>query len=224
MILIPILIADILNPVLLAGTIFSLGSRHPFLNSVLVLGSFLLTYFLSGILIAVGLEMFEDAFHIPPGFDYAIEMLVATLLFYIAWDTYKVGDRHPEEQLKKDVNLGVIGSIALGVQINLVGLPFAVPYLAAIDQILKAEASVTLTLTVLLLYNIAYILPYSLLIPLRVIYKKESDAVFQSINNWMHHITTKYLPILFLILGLLLVEDAVSYFIGYREYSFLSLI
>lgn len=224
MILIPILIADILNPVLLAGMIFSLGSKHPFINSLAVLTSFLVTYFLAGIVIAVGLEKFENIFHIPPGFDYILELLVAALLFYIAWDAFKEGDRHPENKLKRDENLGVMGSIALGAQINIVGLPFAVPYLAAIDQILKAEINVPLTLALLLLYNIAYVFPYFLLIPLRVIYRKESDAIFESINDWMHRVTTKYLPIIFVILGLFLVEDAVSYLIGYREYSFLSLI
>lgn len=223
LILFPILIADILNPVLLAGTIFSLGSKHPLINSLAVLTSYLTTYFLAGVLIAVGLEQFENVFHIPQGFDYILELMVAALLFYIAWDTYKKGDSHPEKKLRRDENLGLMGSLALGAQINLVGLPFAVPYLAAIDQILKAEINVPVTLTVLLLYNIAYVFPYFLLIPLRIIYRKESDAIFDSINDWMHRVTTQYLPGILVALGLLLVEDAVSYLIGYREYSFLSL-
>lgn len=224
LILIPILIADILNPVLLAGTIFSLGSKHPLINSLAVLGSFLATYFLSGIIIAVGLEKFENVFHLPPGFDYVLELLVAFLLFYMAYSTFKEGDTHPEKELKRDENLGLIGSIALGTQINLVGLPFAVPYLAAIDQILKAEINVPLTLLILFLYNIAYVFPYFLLVPLRIIYQKESQPIFEAINDWMHRVTTKYLPIIFAALGLLLIEDALSFLLGYREYSFLSLI
>ena len=223
-ILIPILIVDILNPVLLAGTIYSLGSRHPLMNALGVLGSYLATYFLAGILMAVGLEQFENAFRIPPGFDYILELIVAALLFYFAWDQYRAGDRHPEKKLRQEKKMGFFSYLLLGVQVNLVGLPFAIPYLAAIDQILKAELSIVSALWVLLVYNTVYVLPYFLLIPLRVFYKKESDVIFESINDWMHQTCTKYLPILFFLLGLLLLEDAVSYLIGYREYSFLSLI
>jgi len=223
-ILIPILIADILNPVLLAGTIFSLGSRHPLVNAIAVLGSYLATYYLAGILIAVGLEKFENFFHIPPGFDYLLELCVAVLLFYIAWDQYRSGDKHPEKELTQEKEMGIFSYLFLGAQVNLVGLPFAVPYLAAIDQLLKAELEVVPTLWVLLVYNLAYILPYTLLIPIRLVYRKESEAVFESINDWMHRTCTKYLPVLFFLLGMLLIEDAVSYLIGYREYSFLSLI
>lgn len=223
-ILIPILVIDVLNPILLAGTIFSLGSRHPIVHSLAVLGSYLATYFLAGVLIAVGLEQFENVFRIPPGFDYTLELIVAALLFYFAWNQYKEGDTHPEEELHQEKKMGVGSYLFLGLQINLVGLPFAIPYLAAIDQILKAELNVIPILWVLFVYNILYVFPYFLLIPLRLFYKNQSDTLFESINNRMHKICTKYMPILFLILGLLLVEDAVSYLLGYREYSLLSLI
>lgn len=223
-ILIPILVADILNPVLLAGTIYCLGSRQPIINTLAVLMSFLVTYFLSGIVIAIGLELLEDYFHFPQEFDYVLELLIAALLFYMAWDQIKVGDRHPEKKLEKENCQTVIGSIALGVQINLVGLPFAIPYLAAIDQILKAEINIPLILILLLVYNICYVFPYFLLLPVRLVYKRESDVLFERINNWMHRVCTRYLPIFFIILGILLIEDAVSWLIGYREYSFIRLI
>lgn len=223
-VLIPILLVDLLNPVLLAGTVYGLGSRRPVTNGCTILTSFFITYFLAGIAIALALEMFTELFRIPHGFDYILEMTVAVLLFYSTWNQYKDTDSHPEEQLKHDEGMTLKDAALLGFQINLVGLPFAIPYLAAIDQILKAEINVIKTLSVLLLYNIGYVLPFTLLIFLRFFYKERSDTIFNSINYGIQHFCDKYMPIILFLLGLLLVEDAVSYFLGYREYSLLSLI
>lgn len=223
-ILTPILIVDLLNPILLAGTVYGLGSRRPIVNGSTVLISFFVTYFLAGIVIAISLEIFIDFFHIPHGFDYLLELAVAALLFYSAWSQKKETNSHPEEKLKHDEGMTLKEAALLGLQINLVGLPFAIPYLAAIDQILKAEISVIKMLSILLLYNIAYILPFTLLIFLRILYQKKSDAIFKSINVGIQRFSDKYMPVILFILGVLLVEDALSYFLGYREYSLLSLI
>nr|NGX57465.1 hypothetical protein [Chlamydiota bacterium] len=101
-VLLPILIADMINPVLLGGTIYSLGSRHPFINTFAVLLSFFVTYFLAGLIIAVSLETLTDYFHIPHYFDYILELIVAAALFYFAWKQYRAGDQHPEEKLKRN--------------------------------------------------------------------------------------------------------------------------
>ncbi len=223
-VLIPILIVDAINPVLLGGTIYSLGSHRPLVNTSGMLFSFFITYFLAGLIIAVALETLSESFHIPPTLDYVLELLVALFLFYFAWKQYREGDQHPERRLKRDKEMTLWGAAVLGFQINLVGLPFAIPYLAAIDQILKAHISVPLTFFVLLLYNAFYVLPFAFLILLRVIYKKEGDAIFEGINQWMHNVCVQYIPWIFVALGLLLIEDAVSYLLGYREYSFLSML
>lgn len=223
-VLIPILIADLLNPVLFGGAVYSLGSTRPVINASGVLLSFFVTYFLAGLFIAVSLETLSDYFHLPLGFDYVLELIVAVLLFYFAWKQYKEGDQHLERKLRHDKGMTLWTACLLGAQINLVGLPLAIPYLAAIDQVLKADLRVAATIFVLLLYNIFYVLPFAFLILLRLIYKKESNVIFEKINYWMHSVCVKYMPLIFIFLGLLLVEDAVSYFLGYREYSFLSLI
>jgi cytochrome c biogenesis protein CcdA len=223
-ILLPFLIVDLINPILLGGVVYSLGSKHPIANGCMVLVSFFATYFLAGIAIAVSLELFTGVLKIPQGFDYVLELLVAVLLFYTAWSQYQTGDQHLEEELPHERGMTLWGAAFLGFQINLVGLPFAVPYLAAIDQVLKAELSVPEILLILLLYNVGYIFPFTLLVVLRIFYKKKSDAVFEAVTYWMHRFCDRYMPVILFILGLLLVEDAVSFLLGYRVYSFLSLI
>ena len=48
-IILPLLITDIINPVLLAAVIYSLGSNKPFLNSIFILLGWFLLYFIAGI-------------------------------------------------------------------------------------------------------------------------------------------------------------------------------
>jgi hypothetical protein len=48
-IILPLLITDIINPVLLAVVIYSLGSNKLFLNSIFILPGWFLLYFIAGI-------------------------------------------------------------------------------------------------------------------------------------------------------------------------------
>jgi len=137
-ILIPFLLADMINPVLLGGAIYTLGSRHPYRNSWAMFSSFLVTYLFSGVILAVGIEYLTDAFEIPLYFDYILELFVAALLFYFAWKQWKEGDQHPEEELDHEKGMSVWDSIFLGFQINIVGLPFAIPCLGSIGGRWKA--------------------------------------------------------------------------------------
>lgn len=230
LVLIPFLLVDIINPPLLAGTIYGLGTKKPYANSAVMLLSFLCLYLLAGIAIALGLESVIDYFsptnqekQSSPYFDYALELLLALLLFYLAAKQSQERDTHSIEELERS-DMTLKEAATIGILINVVGLPFAIPYLAAIDQILKADLHFIQIFFVLLVYNIFYILPYASLLLIRFTFPHESDRIFGGINSWMHRVTTKWMPWVFFLLGLLLVEDAVSFLLGYREYSFLELL
>ena len=148
----PILISDVLNPVLLAGVIFGLGSRRPFLNSTLLLLGWFFTYFAAGT------------------------------------------------------------SFWIGASINLIGMPFAIPYFAVLGQILKADLDWLPALMVLLIYNLLYIFPFSLLILIRLIYRQESDALFKSISDGMERLSGILMPVLLFLVGGVLLADAFVFF------------
>ncbi|MGA8165070.1 MAG: GAP family protein [Waddliaceae bacterium] len=223
LILVPILLADMVNPILFAGVVYGLGSRRWAVNTWIILISFSLSYFLAGLIIALGLEGFSQKYHIPEVFDYVLEFFVALLLFYFAWRMYRSGYQHPEKKLTGGKAMRAWDAWKMGFQINLIGLPFALPYLAAIDQILKADLHFITVICILFLYNAGYILPFAAMLGIRWLYQEQSQDIFDRINVWIDRVSEKYLPIIFAILGLLLIEDCVSYFLGYREYSFLSL-
>jgi len=221
-VLFPILLADAINPVLLAGVLYGLGSHRPMINSWMIILSFFVSYFLSGVAIALVFEEIVEIFHLPHGFDYAIEFVVALLLIAIGWSQLRSGDTHPEERLKHESSMSLWDAGMLGLQVNFVGLPFAIPYLAAIDQILKAQISAAASVVVLLVYNILYVSPFVAMIAIKWCFGEQSKPILEGFNRWMHTLSVKYLPWIFFVLALLLLEDCISFFLGYREYSFLS--
>ena len=83
-ILIPILLTDVVNPVLMGGVIFTLGSKRPYLNSAMILAGWFVVYFVSGIILAVGLEAFTVFLNNPRPIDFYIETVVALLLIWLA--------------------------------------------------------------------------------------------------------------------------------------------
>ena len=59
-VLVPILLVDVLNPVLFAMLVFAAGSGRPVGNSSAVLAGHTLAYFVAGVAIAHGMEQISD--------------------------------------------------------------------------------------------------------------------------------------------------------------------
>ena len=210
---IPILVSDVLNPVLLAGVIFGLGSRRPFLNSTLLLLGWFVTYFAAGILLALGLDAIIDFFKTPRPIDFVIETVLGLLLIGLGVYVVRSGQRHKKGREFDDADTLSAGtSFWIGASINLIGMPFAIPYFAFLGQILKADLDWMGALLVLLIYNLLYVLPFSLLIFIRLIYRQESDVLFKSISDAMEWLSAILMPILLFLVGGALLADAFVFF------------
>ena len=210
---IPILVSDVLNPVLLAGVIFGLGSRRPFLNSTLLLLGWFVTYFAAGILLALGLDAIIDFFKTPRPIDFVIETVLGLLLIGLGVYVVRSGQRHKKGREFDDADTLSAGtSFWIGASINLIGMPFAIPYFAFLGQILKADLDWMGALMVLLIYNLLYVLPFSLLIFIRLIYREESDVLFKSISDAMEWLSAILMPILLFLVGGALLADTFVFF------------
>jgi len=209
----PILITDVINPVLLAAVIFSLGSKRPFLNSWAILFGWLSIYFGSGILLAMGLEAILVFLQNPRPIDFYIQLAVAGLLLWFGVKlVQKNNPRNKAPDYGDASELGIGSSFMIGATINVIGLPFAVPYFAVLDQIVKSDLTWIPALLVLLVYNLLYILPFSLLMLIRVIYREESDAIFSKINEKMESIGNVLMPLIIFAIAAILIVDSVLYF------------
>ena len=213
-ILIPILVADIINPVLLAAVIFALGSQRAIINSLAVLSGWFVLYFISGIVLSLCLEAISKFLANPRPVDFYIEVVVGVMLVWLALHSYlKEAPRKKEKDFGDESALKPHNAFMIGAGINLIGLPFAIPYFAALDQIMKADFVWQEAVIALLAYNLLYILPFAAFILLKFMLGNKSDQILQTINQKMEKTGDFLFPLLILVIGLALITDAIYYFI-----------
>lgn len=79
----PVLLADILNPVLFAFMVYAVSSKQPVFNSSAILFGHTLAYFSAGIVLAIGLESMIQRLENPQRIDFYIGLLVGGLLLIV---------------------------------------------------------------------------------------------------------------------------------------------
>lgn len=215
--LVPIVVADALNPVLAAAVIFALGTPRPYRAAFWVLAGWFVVYFVAGIGLAAGLQRVTEVLANPRPIDFVIQTPIALALIWFAYTTARSGENpRTSQQVPRPTSsthtLGATAGLLLGATINLVGLPFALPYFAAIDQMLKADLSTGEAVVVLAIYNVAYILPFALLALLRFIYRDQADALLTRINAAMEKASRVLMPMMLFAVGAVLIVDTVLYF------------
>lgn len=212
-VLLPILLADVLNPVLFAFVIYAVGSERPFVNGAAAVAGHTLAYFVAGIVIALGLDRLADLLENPGTLAFALEgALGAVLLFVAAMSAGGSTSPAPEERTGRLTPLSAFG---LGMVINFVGIPFAVPYFAAVDQILKVDLDTAGAVFQLVLYNAGYALPFLALIGIRAALGEEARPVLDRINNAVERASGFVMPPLLGLAGIaLLVDSGVWFFTG----------
>lgn len=208
-VLAPILLADVLNPVLFGFMVYAAGTKSPIANSTAALMGHTLAYFGAGILLAPGIEGITARLGKPLFIDYIISLVIGILLIWMT-----VGSSRKKKEAKKPSYEGLspVKAFGLGAIINFIGIPFALPYFAALGQILKANLSTTHSVLVLLGYNLAYALPFMVIPGLLVIMGAAGRPVLERINVWVEKIAGYLMPVMMGGLGIALVVDAIVFF------------
>lgn len=214
----PILVVDVLNPVLLAAVLFALTTARPYASSLAVIIGHTAAYFTAGLLVIFGLAeilnrfldpVLERLLNNPQPMDFVISLAVGLALIVIAL-RWRMDPPEPSEKPPEPASQGLLSSFFLGAIINFVGLPFAVPYLAFLSQLLKLEPAQTIF--PLAIYNLLYAAPF-LAFPLVLrLVGPSAMSVLQRINAFVESKSAYIMPLLLLGLGLGLVADAGTYF------------
>ena len=210
-VLIPILLADVVNPVLFAFMVYAVGTDRPFINSSAALSGHTAAYLAFGILLAFAFDIITAWLANPTAIDYGLGFLVGLLLLWAAWRMRRGGKQ--EKQESRVEQLTPPRAFGIGAVINIIGLPFALPYFAALDQILKADLTVTDSIMVLAGYNLGYALPFLVVPVLALTLGDRSRPVLARINQQVDRISAYLLPLMLTLLGIALVVDAVRFFV-----------
>jgi len=215
--LIPIVIADVINPVLLAAVVYALASRRPYATSMSVLAGWFTVYLAAGVFLAEVIDWIAARLASPGPIEFTVQLVVGLFLLWVGFRAVRAGAPPKRGARKHEINenngMGLGAAFLLGASINVIGLPFAVPYFAAVNQIVKADPEYVTGLFVLILYNVFYILPFLGIIAVQAIFRAESRPMLERISSWMDRIGNVLLPGLLLLLGIVLFVDALVYLV-----------
>jgi len=205
----PILLVDMLNPVLFAVLVFAAGSSRPAANSSAILIGHTLAYFVAGVAVSHGIEQVAERLAHPQRIDFILSGVVGVGLLSMVLRTKQGGAPKASEP---EWQLTPVKCLGFGAIVNFVGVPFALPYFAVVDQILKADLSAAESLTTLAIYNIAYALPFAV-VPATVAISGEGAKPFlEKINAVLAKASDIVMPWMFGLLGLALLADSMTYF------------
>ena len=205
-----ILLTDIVNPVLFAFLVYAVGSDRPLLNSSALLIGHTAAYFMAGVILAIWLEAIMQRLKSPEPVDYGLSVVIGMLLVWFAFRSRSDTGKRPEDS---EPTLTPVSSFFYGAIVNFVGIPFAVPYFAALGQIMQADLSAPQGYAALVAYNVAYALPFLIVPGLRLAMGEASRDVLQRINARIEQVSALLMPLLLGLLGAALIVNAAGYFI-----------
>jgi len=210
-VLAPLLLVDILNPVLFAFLIYAAASKRPVPTATSALLGHTAAYFLVGVVVAYGAQALFARLENPKPGDYAIQLLVGLACLCGAFASRGGG---ASESRKQEKELSPLRAFLLGAVLNFIAAPFALPYFAAISQILDADISPGSSWLTLIGYNLAYALPFTLVPILVAVMGNRATPLLERINRVLVRGADFLMPWLILAVGLLLIGDAVRFYLS----------
>jgi cytochrome c biogenesis protein CcdA len=206
-------------PLALAPLAVALGSRRPIVSAGAFLGGIFAAYFVCGVVIMAGAEvLFEQLgpylnrlWHDPNAYELAAQIFIGLLLMLSPWFMSQQGKM--TSRPVPEASPG--GLFFLGATLTVLGIPGAVPYVAAVERIVSHDPPWLAAAAYLGFYNLIFVLPFLVLIGLRVITPRLADRIFQPLSNFAMRVVPALAAVLFFALGLLMVADGIGWFLGH---------
>jgi len=221
-ILTPIALLNSLSflPTGVAGIAATLGARKPLLTaSALIAGKFV-PNFAFGLLVAIGLDatfdrlgdLTRDVWQDPDTLIVGLQLIIGASMAAFAYRLSRPSQRQPEDP--PSAFMTPVGAFSVSVGVTLMGLPSALPYFAAIDQVLLADLSAPGIVKALLFFNVICLLPLMLLVLFRGLLGARSDPLFGAVARFIARWGRRLMFAGLLGLGVVLTLDAIGWFLG----------
>lgn len=199
----------------------ALGGRRRLLTAGAFIGGIFVAYFLFGLLLVGGMDLvfehlgdyFSRLWNHPNSLELAVQILIGLLLMVSAWYLWRLRPKKEESSTIPTLRPGAMFS--LGVTLIALGIPGAVPYLAASERIVQYDPGWFAAVGYLIFYNVLFIAPILVLVGLFIALPNKSEKLC----TWITRITATYLPkigaVLFFIVGLVMIADGIGWFLGH---------
>jgi len=199
LIVVSIGLADSLNPSTVGPALYLATTRHARRQiAEFALGVFAVNL-IGGALIALGPGQLLLALvpHPSPAAKHITEVIVGAAIIVAAVTLWFQRQRLAVRSLPGIAKRSGPG-LVLGAGISLVELPTAFPYLAAIAAIVASDLAVTQQVALLVLFNLAFILPVLAILFVVVAFGARADRVLGVASDWLQ----RQWPVLLAVVGL----------------------
>jgi len=222
LILAPISLLDSTSiiPLSLLPLIILLSGRRPILGSGAFLAGIFTTYLICGILIALGLSSMFGQINTyvvqiwkhPHSLELILQIIIGIILLIFGIRRPRARESMGDSGVSESITPPKAFIIASGLTI--IGMVGALPYLAAIDLLLRADLTEFEMVLALFYYNVVYILPLAALVCIRVFLPHQSERIFDFIKDLIANWGRRVIATLLVILGLVMVVDGIGWFLG----------
>lgn len=181
-----------------------------------------LSYLAAGVLIVFGLgELLQRLtagivhwFNNPRAIDYILSMVVGVALILLGY-RWAIARRKRAE--RKQVSAGMTPGAAFvtGAGATIAGIWGALPYFAAIDQIMKADVSYAEGIAALAYYNIVFVSLAAALLLVRAVVGQRADGLFHAVTRLFEVWGKRVLVALMIVLGSVMLADGVGWLFGH---------
>jgi cytochrome c biogenesis protein CcdA len=201
-------LADSLNPSTVGPAIYLALGRHPRQRVALFTAGVFCVYLLGGIVLTLGpmRAIPQPGAHLKHVLEVALGGALVAFAAVVWFGRKRVGRTlaKGEEKIGRSPFL-------LGAGIMAVELPTALPYFAVIAAIAASGQSIPVQVGLLVVFNVAFVLPLVAIIFLLTIAGERSAGVLRSVRIWLDRNTAALLAALLLLIGLsLLVVGGVA--------------
>lgn len=222
-ILTPIALIDSLSvvPMAIVPLVLLLSGPRPVAGSLAFIAGIVFTYFPFGILLLFGLDAVFDSLagHFVAWWNKEPNIGELVLQIIIGLALIIFGHRICRNRGKKRVDKSSEGmtpgqAFTLAAVFNLTGIWGALPYFAAISQILKTDFSTGGMLTALVFYNLVFALPLASFLILRLLLGAQADCGFRTMTDVITRWSGRLLVTVLIGLGFILIVDGIGWLLG----------
>lgn len=208
-------------PTGITGIAASLATQRPFLTAIAFVAGKFTPHFLFGLLIAVGLDAAFDylklrareAWQDPDYWLVAVQLIIGIAMIVVAILVSR-GSKDPASP-KSTKPVTPLGAFSVSAGMTLVGLPGALLYFAAIDQVLRANLASPGVFIAILYYNLVLVSPLLLVVLLRRLLGGMVDPLFAAISRFFERWGKKIVLLALSGVGAVLALDAIGWFIEF---------
>ncbi len=179
-----IALVDGLNPSTIApALVLAVRRRGALLVSFFTLGVFVPSL-AAGVLVVAGPGslLLHLVPHVGPQAKHLIEIGAAIALGALAWILW-IHRHRVASGMSREPPGGALGAAGLGAGIIVAELPTAFPYFAALAAIIASHASLAVRIELVVLFNVAFVLPLLVILTVRLFAGPRSEHVLEATRS-----------------------------------------